>query len=224
MFRIATHSDVPGFVSLWQEAFGDSERSIRAFFDHFPGCVSYAAEEDGRIVSMVHALPQLLSPRTLAAYIYAVATDRGCRGRGLCAGLMAFAEADLKRRGIQCAVLRPGEPSLFDFYGRMGYRADFTRRRLPFPGGTPISREDYAALRETLIPVPHLIADDRLLSYAEAMYGLTFYRTETGIAAAAETYVAEVLPEDLGGEPYAMIKWLGEPQKVSDGYLGFPLE
>ncbi len=224
MFRIANHSDIPGFLPIWREAFGDSDASIEAFFAHFPGCISYAAEEDGKIVSMVHALPQLLSPDTLAAYIYAVATDSAYRGRGLCAGLMAFAEEDLRRRGVQCTVLRPGEPSLFGFYEKMGYAADFTRNRSAFPGGTPISREDYAALRESLISVPHLIYDDRLLSYAETMYGLTFYRTETGIAAAAETYVGEVLPEDLGGEAYAMVKWLGEPQQISQGYLGFSLE
>ena len=224
MFRIATHSDVSGFVPLWQEAFGDSEPFIRQFFDRFPNCISYADEEDGKLVSMVHALPQLLSPDTLAVYIYAVATDKAYRGRGLCAGLMAFAEEDLKRRGIQCAVLRPGEPSLFGFYGKMGYEATFTRYRSAFPGGTPISRAEYAALREPLISVPHLIYDDRLLAYAETMYGLTFYRTETGIAAASADYVGEVLPEDLGGKPYAMVKWLGTPRPVSDGYLGFSLE
>ena len=224
MFRTATQSDLPGIFALWQEAFGDSPEAAAYFFESFPGCISYVAEDRGRIVSMVHALPQVLSPDTPAAYVYAVATLRSHRGRGLCRELMAFAEGDLQSRGFGCCVLTPGEPSLFDYYERLGYEVAFTRHRTTFSGGQPISLWEYLTRRERLLTVPHMVCDEATLAYAKKVYGLTFYETATGIAAASAAYTAEVLPEDLQGNPFAMIKWLGEPKDLQNAYLGFALE
>lgn len=226
MYRPATKSDLPGIMTLWQEAFGDSPEAVSYFFKSFPNCVSYVAEDGGSIVSMVHALPQLFSPDIPAAYLYAVATRRSHRGQGLCRNLMAFAETDLKARGFRCCVLAPAELGLFDYYEQLGYQTAFTRRRVPFPGGTPISLSEYLALRERLLPEPHMVYDRAVLAYAANVYGLTFYRTAAGIAAAAPRYTAEVLPEDTQENrfAYGMIKWLDQPQKAEQAYLGFALE
>ena len=63
------------------------------------------------------------------------------------------------------------------------------------------------------------------LSYAAGVYGLRFYETETGVAAAGAQYTAEVLPEDAqGGEPFAMVKWLNGKRPLNHAYLGFALE
>ena len=59
---------------------------------------------------------------------------------------------------------------------------------------------------------------------SETAYGVKFYETATGVAAAGENYTAEVLPEDLGGKPFAMAKWLSKPRPLPQGYLGFALE
>ena len=226
MLRQAVPADLEGICALWQEAFEDSEQAVRFFFQFFPQCVSYVAEEDGKIVSMVHALPQVLSPDTPAAYIYAVATLRSCRGKGLCRKLMAFAEEDLKRRGFGCCVLRPGEQSLFAFYRELGYHTAFTRRRIPFSGGTPIAVSEYLARRAELLREPHMVYDAQTLSYAQKVYGLTFYRTEGGIAAASPDYTAEVLPQDLEGERFAfgMVKQLSDKPSEITGFLGFALD
>ena len=224
MLRTAIKSDLPGMIALWGEAFGDGPEAVSFFFESFPGCISYVAEDTGEVAAMVHALPQTLSPDTPAAYVYAVATAKAHRGKGLCRDLMAFAEGDLKRRGYACCVLTPGEPSLFRFYDKQDYRTVFTRTRTPFPGGEPISAADYARLREQLLAVPHMVYDLQTLKYAAAVYGLTFYRTGTGIAAAGDGYVAEVLPEDLCGAPFAMIKWLCGEKPLKNAYLGFALE
>ena len=224
MLRAATRWDMPAIASLWQEAFGEPAQAVSSFFDAFPGCLSYVAVEDGTVVSMVHALPQVLSPDIPAAYIYAVATLQSHRGRGLCARLMAFAETDLQQRGFSCCVLTPGEPSLFAFYDRLGYAAAFTRCRSVFSGGVPISLPAYLTRREALLTVPHMVCDEATLEYARQIYGLSFYETEDGIAAASSDYTAEVLPQDLGGSPFAMIKWLTAPQPLHNAYLGFALE
>ena len=224
MLRTAIKSDLPAILALWGEAFGDSEASVRFFFETFPDCRTYVTEEDGVIAAMVHALPQTLSPDIPAAYVYAVATLKSHRGKGLCRDLMAFAEQDLRQKGFSCCVLTPGELSLFRFYENLGYKAVFTRNRTAFSGGEPISAAEYAALREQLLTAPHMMYDLRTLEYAAKVYGLTFYRTQTGIAAAGGDYTAEVLPEDPGGASFAMIKWLAEEKSLESAYLGLPLE
>ena len=210
-----------GIAARWTEAFGDSATAVSQFFEAFPDCISYVAEENGTIVSMVHALPQILSPDIPAAYVYAVATLQSHRGRGLCRKLMAFAEDDLKSR-FRCTVLTPGEPELFRFYEKLGYKTAFYRTRTAFSHGTPVSVEEYARLREQVLTVPHMVYDRSLLQYAQRVYDLTFYETKTGCAAVGHT--TEVLPEDIGGDPFAMVKWLGEPTELQSAYLGFALE
>lgn len=221
MFRISQPTDLPGIAALWQEAFGDGPSAVEDFFRHFPACVSFVAEDGGRIVSMVHALPRILSPQTPVAYLYAVATAKTHRGQGLCRELMAFAEAELAKTGIHTTVLTPGEPSLFRFYEALGYRTAFFRTRTPFAGGQPISLPEYAKLREEILQIPHLVCSEHFLRYAQRIYDLTFYRTSTGIAAAGPQFTAEVLPEDLSDNPYAMIK---TAQTMPKAYLGFGLE
>ncbi len=227
MFRIASAADRPSVAALWQEAFGDSPEAVAAFFAAFPACRSYVAEEEGRVVSMVHGLPQMLRAdvEIPAAYLYAVATRKASRGRGLCRGLMAFAEADLQSCGFACAVLTPGGPELFGFYKALGYKADFSRRRTLWDGvGEEVSAAQYGRLREALLRGPHMDYDAAALTYAKAVYGLRFYKTPGGCAAAGPACTAEVLPADLGGEPFAMVKWLDTPHPLEKAYLGFALE
>ena len=227
MIRAADSTDRSGIFALWQEAFGDSPESISGFFSSFPCCRSYVAEEAGEIAAMVHALPLILrvDKDLSAAYVYAVATLQSHRGRGLCRRLLAFAEDDLKTCGFQCAVLTPGEPSLFRFYEALGYEAVFTRNRTGWDGcGTPVSPAEYARLREASLSVSHMVYDAAALTYAQRAYDLTFYKTPNGCCACGPAYTAEILPEDLGGNPHAMVKWLGPAQNIKNAYLGFALE
>lgn len=225
-FQLAKEQDLPGIRALWQEAFGDSPEAVDEFFSAFPSCRSYVARTVDRVCAMVHVLPQILRAEgdSPAGYVYAVATAEQYRGQGLCRELMAFSEQDLALRGFACAVLTPGEPSLFRFYEKLGYEAVFTRNRTAFSGGQEISVEEYAELREGCLPIPHMVYDLDTLRYAQKIYGLRFYRTANGCAATSDTYTAECLPEDLGGAPFAMVKWLGDRQAVKNAYLGLALE
>ena len=226
MFRTAQNQDRDEIFALWCEAFADSRESVDSFFAAFPHCRSYVAEENGRVLSMVHALPQTFRGDTdeSAAYLYAVATAKDCRGRGLCAGLMAFAEEDLRRNGFACAVLTPGEPSLFRFYEKLGYKTVFFRSHTDFGGGREISAEAYVSLREGILTVPHMVYDVQTLEYARRIYSLRFYETAGGCAAASDSYTAEVLPDDRVGAPCAMVKWLNGEKPWKNAYLGFSLE
>ena len=221
---LAAPADRQGLTDLWMQVFGDSPQAVKCFFDSFPCCRSYAAKEAGTVAAMVHAIERTLTPRHKAAYLYAVATAPAFRGQGLCRSLMAFAEADLKARGYDCCILRPASSGLFRFYEGQGYETAFFRSHNAFPGGEPISAAEYIRLREEILTVPHTVCDETLLNYASSVYGLTFYRTETGCCAASPHYTAECLPEDVGGGAYAMIKWLTAPSPMDSAYLGFALE
>lgn len=224
MFRIAEKQDMPGIIALWQQAFGDTQQAVMDFFSAFPTCISYVAEERGEILAMAHAVPQTLSPDTRAVYVYAVATAKDHRGKGLCRKLMAFLEEDLKQKGFEAAVLTPANTGLFQFYKNLGYEVGFFRQHTPFSGGRPISLSEYVRRREALVSGPHMVCDENFLSYAQRLYGLTFYETATGLAAHSNTFTAEVLPEDLGGEPFAMVKWLDGHREEMTGFLGLSLQ
>lgn len=223
-FRIAEPADFPTVAALWKEAFGDSEEAVREFLAAFPECISYVAEANGQVVSMMHALPQMLKPEGPAAYLYAVTTRQDYRRRGLCRSLLAFGEQDLLHRGFQYTVLTPETPELFEFYKKLGYQVGFFRSRNPFSDGTPITPEEYRDLRESLLMGPHMAYDLPTLRYAQQVYGLCFYRTAHGCAAAGPEYTAEVLPADLDGPPFAMLRRLDGGTVRLHGYLGFALE
>ena len=223
--RLAQPSDRDGICALWQQVFGDSRETVEQFFEAFPRCRSYVLREQGQVLSMVHALPQTLSPDVPAAYVYAVATAPEHRGRGLCRRLMEAACEDLRKEGFRLTVLTPASPSLFDFYGAMGYEPIFTRAHSTFSGGTPVSPETYLLLRERILrDVPHMVCDLQTLRYAEALYGLTFHQTADGCAAASCQRTLEVLPQDLGGSPFAMALWLKEPIPLSCAFPGYALD
>ena len=214
MYRIATKQDIPGIAALWQQAFHETP-----LLPDFP---CFVAEYGGKIVAMVHAwMQKLQAGKTYtAAYLYAVATDKAFRGQGICRGLMAYAEKTLD---ADCCILVPAESSLFDFYEALGYETAFLRNKTSFPGGEEISMEEYLQRREVLLSATaHVVYDD--LSYAQSIYGLRFYRTDTGICAASEHFTAENLPADLGHSPCGMIKWLRKGEPIQNGYLGFTLE
>ena len=227
--RPAYPSDLPAVKTLWQAIFGDTPESVEAFFRAFPKCRAVVAEaEDGTLVSMVNVLTQTLAypGGTLpVAYLYAIGTREDYRGRRLGQTLTGYAEALLARLGYALTALTPAAPSLFRYYAQQGYIPAFFRSRTAFSGGREVDAAAYLERREAILEkVPHIRYDAATLAYVQAVYGLRFYETDTGIAAAGDSYTGEVLPEDLGGTPFAMAKWLCTPRPMEPGYLGFAME
>ena len=81
--RLTRAEDIGALSTLWQEVFGDGGELISAFFRLLwrPG-YGRVAEEGGRIVSMGFCLPGARAGALDCAYIYAMATAEGERGRG----------------------------------------------------------------------------------------------------------------------------------------------
>lgn len=119
-------------TALWQEAFGDDESFINAFFKSF-----YTPQNvpvfviDGEIAAMLFLLGGEMSiggKRYPAYYLYAASTKKSHRGKGLMTELLDFSARTAADRGQAFICLKPGEKELFDFYEKRSYLPVFGRR------------------------------------------------------------------------------------------------
>lgn len=108
--------------ALWREAFGDSEDYLDLFFGTvYSQKNSLAATIGDELAGALYWFDcELNSEKT--AYIYAVATAKKHRGKGVCSALIQRAHSALRENGYSLAILVPSEPSLFGFYEKLGYK------------------------------------------------------------------------------------------------------
>lgn len=119
-------SDEPALRALWQEAFGDTDAFLDGFFKtgfHPDRCRCMA--EDGQVKSALYWFDCTLNGQKYA-YLYAVATVKEARSRGLCTALLEDTHGLLRELNYAGAVLVPGDMSLFAFYEKLGYRTATT--------------------------------------------------------------------------------------------------
>ncbi len=117
-----TASQLPCLKALWQEAFGDTDALIDLFFSTaFSPDRCLCVTEQGDVAAAAYYLDCSVEGRPYA-YLYAVATGKAYRSRGYCRQLLAAMHSRLRERGYCGAILVPGEPGLFEMYGKMGYR------------------------------------------------------------------------------------------------------
>ena len=139
---IHLHPDELGCKLLWKSCFDDDDAFIDRFVMHYYSRRRMlAAEQDGRIVAMLHLLP-FRSELGRTTYVYGVATDPAYRRCGLSSRLMAEAMRRIGEQGDDAAVLIPAEPWLREFYGRFGFAGEVPVRFVSAGGfdfgtGTP---------------------------------------------------------------------------------------
>lgn len=176
--RRADDGLLPSVRTLWKEAFGDTDQDISLFFQHHAAAQTLVCVERGEVCAMLSwfwmrlVLPDKTTRR--AAYLYAVATRRAYRGRGLAGTLLREAERCLQAEGAACVFLSPASESLFDFYARFGYQRALSRAEsvcaaedcgLQLCAASP---EDYAAARDPLLRGGY-VAYGESLSYQQAL-------------------------------------------------------
>lgn len=240
--------DLPALKAIWQEAFGDNEVFLEGFFQKgfSPDRCRCLFMED-RPVAVLYWFDCFLDGKKLA-YIYAVATDKAFRGRGLCRQLMDDTHRHLKNTGYSAATLVPENQELSSMYKNMGYIPFCPMEYMGILAGDPpvpveeISVSEYFSLRKKYLPENGISQD------SAAPYLSTFtdcYRIENGIACLSMEYTTlyfqEYLgnPKDLpgilttleaknavllqpGGDPYAMYFSL-DGTDLQDAYLGISL-
>lgn len=158
-------TDVPSLRTLWKETFGDTDDFLNLFFSGaFSPMCSLCARTDNQIVGMLYWFDCIYEGEKIA-YLYAVATHKSYRGRGICHALMDAVHLLLKERTYTGVILVPAEEHLFDFYARMGYAVSSYNKTLECRAEEntlemrPISATEYAAQRSAFLP-PHSVLQE----------------------------------------------------------------
>ncbi len=233
-----TPSQLPGLRQLWQEAFGDDDRFLDAFFatGYSPNrcrCVTL----DGHLAAAVYWFDCTWQNKRVA-YIYALAVRESHRGQGLAHSLMAHVEGLLKRQNYAGVLLVPGTEALFAFYGKMGYISINCAEKITVSPSSPIpvrkiDRAEYDRFRKALLGQNGVFLDSEgccFLSSCWQLYagnrwvlagldnGTTFFGMELlGDASAAPGILAALGKEKgtfriPGSQPFAMYKPLNSPE------------
>lgn len=175
---------------LWKQAFGDDPRYI----DWFYQCCWHPENmllllEDGKLASMLALLPHGLTlpngAEATAYYVYALATDAAVRSKGYGRQLLHYVDDHLRALGADCVTVVPAEPSLFKFFGTVGFAPGFSTRKVELlrdeskesqPGDQvfPATPEEYNAIRNRLLTgTPAVTYDTELVRYQEGMCRLS---------------------------------------------------
>jgi GNAT superfamily N-acetyltransferase len=188
MIRFATGSDRGRLKRLWGDIFGDTPEMVEAYFAHRHRDENMLVETQGDdIAGMLTMLPlRLATPGKSfpARYIYAVATDTRYRNLGVSTRLLEHAHTFMQGRGEAAAILVPASPSLFDFYGKRGYKTAFSldtvrfedKNLPPFPSDgyfKPCTPGEYAGIRDKAFSSSRLYAcwDENSVAYAVMSFG-----------------------------------------------------
>ena len=161
--------------ALWQEAFAESDAFTDLFFTKgFSPDRHHRIEEDGLPVSALYWFDCSVRGRRFA-YIYAVATLKSHRGKGLAGRLLTQTHEILRRRGYDGVILVPAGKDLFSFYRKFGYETATTVTKFSCDqGDSPvaireISPEEYARL------CPGFLPQDAVVHGADALVFLQGY-------------------------------------------------
>ena len=119
MIRLSAENDREGLVFLWKEAFGDSEEAIGLFLDNrYIPENTVVSENDGKITSMLFLLDGKLSVKGKlfnSYYLYAAATLKEFRGRGIMKEMLDFSKNLSYEREKDFICLKPAEKGLYDY-------------------------------------------------------------------------------------------------------------
>ena len=229
-------SRIPQLRQLWQEAFGDPDDFLDRFFH-----VAFSPErclcitENDRVAAAAYWFDCDWEGKR-CAYIYAVATGKAFRGRGLCRVLMGDIHRHLAALGYAGCVLVPGNEALFAMYGAMGYRKMPGIRRIACAAGDhparlkPLMAEEYAQLRKKHLPAGAVVQEGENLAFLEEFYG--FYQADGALLCAGTDGDALIGAELLGThDPGAIVAAFGcregsfrSPGGEEDFAMYYPLQ
>lgn len=158
MIRAYEKQDYDAVVALWQEAFGDTKEDIANCMQHFSPYLTLYVENNA-LLGMFMRLP-VESDGKKGDYIYAVATAKHARGRGIATKLLETAKASVSNGERDFLVLVPAKPSLFEFYEKRGYT-----------NGTHITKKTYAHVRDAKTDITiKSISPAQMYAYRKAYF------------------------------------------------------
>lgn len=186
---------------LWKQAFGDTDTFLDSFFTFgFSPNRCRQITADGNVAAALYWFDCSFSGQKIA-YLYAVATDRAYRGRGLCRMLMEDTHRYLRSLGYAGALLVPVSNDLFQLYEKLGYQTcssvnEFTCKA---SGTVPlrlITAEEYDALRKEYLPAGSVEPEGAMLTFLREQY--FFYAGKDFILCATSEGDTLIVAELLG--------------------------
>ncbi len=184
MITFAKDRHIKDIVCVWNEAFGDREEEVLRYLDTLLKYV-LVYEESGRVCGMLTLLPVRMGEKT-GRYVYAVATLKECRGKGISTMLLDFAKKFIKEKGEDFLILVPQEGSLVEFYAQRGFETvcNVIHKEISVSNiqkqdflAEKISPEEYWNLRKKVLVHKKIVEwEADMLSFAKEMYGGEFYR------------------------------------------------
>ncbi len=186
---------------LWKQAFGDTDQFLDTFFScGFSPDRCRQLTVDGKLAAALYWFDCSFHGKKIA-YLYAVATDKAFRGRGLCRLLMDNTHRHLKHLGYEGALLVPGSADLFALYRKLGYRtcstvSEFTCKA---DGCTPlkfITAEDYFLLRQAYLPALSVEPEASMLTFLKEQY--FYYKGEDFLLSATADGDTLIVAEFFG--------------------------
>ncbi len=200
-------SDVSALRALWKEAFEDSDAFLDTFFSSaFSPQHCRCVFLQGQIGAMLYWFDCQCGGEKLA-YLYAVATAKTFRGKGLCHALMEGTQLLLAEQGYAGVILVPGEQTLFGFYEKMGYSTFGGIREFSCTTGShaatlrPIDVEEYAQLRRAYLPKGSVLQEGQTLTFLQTQ--AQFYAGDDFILVATKEGNRIFIPELLGNSAAA---------------------
>lgn len=129
-FRKASDSDKQQIYNLWEEAFGDSETVIDKFFESVLNFDNVILCCDGeKTVSMLSLIPANIvsadGQKADAYCVYAAATDKNYRKRGIMSKLLDFSAELAAERNADFLFLHPANEKLYSYYEKNGFEKAF---------------------------------------------------------------------------------------------------
>ncbi len=209
-FDYPTPGNLPALLALWRLSFDVDEFFLQDFFDfayHPSRC--RIAKDGYKVLSMLYWFDCQWQGRKVA-YLYAVATAKAHRGKGLASALLEDTHRELERLGYDGCILVPANEALFSFYQGKGYETRGFLREETVSAGPPVALRqveagEYGRLRRELLPENGLIQEGASLSFLSTMAKLY----------AGADFIAAV---SLDPQP-SVLEMLGDPQAVP-GILG----
>lgn len=196
-----SQQELPQLRLLWQEAFGDDDGFLDLFFSTaFSPDRCQCVQIDGQIAGALYWMDCRLDGSPMA-YLYAVATAKAFRHRGICRALMERTHKLLRELGYAGILLVPGNDSLRRMYASLGYQDGPASSLFSTQAGEaatplrPISGEEYIRMRRERLPQGSVLQES-CPGFLEGCYRL--YAGENCLLAATHTDDALVCSEYLG--------------------------
>lgn len=202
---------------LWKQAFGDTDAFLDSFFAFgFSPDRCRQLSVDGKVVSALYWFDCSFNGKKIA-YLYAVATDKAFRDRGLCRLLMEDTHRHLQSLGYAGALLVPVSEKLFCFYEKLGYRTcsavnEFTCEATGTVELSHITGEDYCVLRQQYLPAGSVDPGGSMVAFLKAQY--FFYAGKDFVLCAASEGDTLIVAELLGNTSAApgIVAMMGKKQ------------